>query len=126
MAIKTKEAISEKQAASYFRKMMEQNVIPVAYWDFDGHFLDANDALLNLLGYTRKDLEDGKLNWKTITPHEFTNVDQQITQQLKARGVSEPFEKKYKCKDGSLIKVRLYNILLEKTDHRGVGIVIPL
>lgn len=124
MATKTKESISEKQAAGFFWRMFEMNAVPMAIWDFNGHFKDANQALLDLLGYTRKEFDEGKINWRDITPEKYRSLDEKCIQQLKSKATAAPFEKEYKRKDGSLVKVRLYNALLDPSDNSGVGIII--
>jgi PAS domain S-box-containing protein len=126
MATKTKDLLSEKQAAGYFWKVFEMNAVPMLTWEFNGKITNANDAFLELIGYSRRDFEDGKINWRNITPHEYATLDEKCIQQLKDTGRSEPFEKKYLRKDGTLVKVRLYNAMLERGIDHGVGIILQV
>ena len=50
--------------ASRFRALCKGNLLAVYVHDFEGHFLDANDAALDLLGFSREELPD--LNFATL------------------------------------------------------------
>lgn len=126
MVVKTKEQLSEKQAAGYFWKLLELNAFPIITWELNGKITHANDAFLEMLGYTRREFDEGRINWKEITPSEFAHLDEQCIQQLKAHAIAKPFEKKYKKKDGTLIRVRLFNAMLGPSESHGVGIIIPI
>jgi PAS domain S-box-containing protein len=43
---------------------------------------EANDAFLQMVGYTRKDLQAGKLDWKSLTPPEFRAADIRAIREL--------------------------------------------
>ena len=53
---------------SKIRRLAEANIIGVFLGDFDGRILEANDAFLRIVGYDRKDLAAGRVNWKDLTP----------------------------------------------------------
>lgn len=126
MTVKTKEGLSEKQSADFFWKLLDLNAFPIIIWELDGRIDQANNAFLKLLGYSRRELEEGKINWKEMTPSEFRYLDERCVEQLRTKETADPFEKKYKRKDGTLVKVRLYNVKLERGDNFGVGVIIPL
>ncbi|MHC5828070.1 MAG: PAS domain-containing protein, partial [Nostoc sp.] len=42
-----------RESEARFRRLFESNLIGVAFWNVDGFILDANDAFLELAGYTR-------------------------------------------------------------------------
>ncbi|MBL4678036.1 MAG: PAS domain-containing protein, partial [Mucilaginibacter sp.] len=47
-----------------FAKVFDSNMIGMLFSTFEGKINEANDAFLKMLGYVRKDLEDGILDWK--------------------------------------------------------------
>jgi PAS domain-containing protein len=51
---------------------------------------DANDAFLRLAGYTRQDLEAGRVHWRTLTAPEWTDLDTEGVAELKAYGSYGP------------------------------------
>jgi PAS domain-containing protein len=50
-----------------FRRIFESTVLGVFSWKGNGAITDANEAFLKLLGYTREDLEAGRLDWNLLT-----------------------------------------------------------
>jgi two-component sensor histidine kinase len=57
--------------------------------------IEANDAFLDLSGYSREDLQAGRVRWNMMTPPEYRHLDAHAEAELKARGVCTPFEKEY-------------------------------
>ena len=96
-----------RKSEQRFRRTFESNMIPMGVWRTDGAILDANDAFLNLLGYTREDLASGLLNWRSITPEMEQPLDAQALLQIRQGGICSPFEKHYRRKDGCLCPVLL-------------------
>lgn len=126
--VKTNEKLSDQKAAAYFRRLYEMNAVPIIIWDREGHITQVNDIFLSLLGYSRKDFEDGLINWKQMTPPdpEYAKLDEECINQLKTKTIALPYEKKYITKNGQSIRVRLYNAVIEPNDNVGIAIVIPL
>ena len=52
-------ALAERDAK--FRGIYHSNIVPIAFWNCDGCITNANDAYLRLIGYSRSELEEGKL-----------------------------------------------------------------
>src|SRR5215210_2949379 len=46
-----------------FRRVSESNMIAIMFWDLTGTVTDANDAFLQMIGYSREDLLAGKVRW---------------------------------------------------------------
>jgi PAS domain S-box-containing protein len=123
--MKTKEeTLSEQTASNYFWQLANFNVVPVITWDFDGHVLSANNAYLDLIGYTRDDFNKGKINWRSITPSEFVHLDDQCMKELQTKEIAKPYEKIYIRKDGSRVKIRLYNARARGEKHC-VAMIVP-
>jgi PAS domain S-box-containing protein len=86
------------------RRLLESNLIGVVVADGE-HILEANEAFLEMVGYTREDLDHHRLNWSVMTPAEYAPLDQRGLQELRERGVCTPFEKEYYRKDGSRVPI---------------------
>jgi PAS domain S-box-containing protein len=67
----------------------------------DERVLDANDAFLQMIGYSRLELEAGELRWRDITPPEQIDLSERAQEELRSFGVCAPFEKEYLRRDGS-------------------------
>ena len=56
---------SLRESEARFRRLFESNLVGVAFWNMDGFITDANDAYLQLAGYTRDEFAAlGKINWR--------------------------------------------------------------
>ncbi len=88
-----------------FRTLAENNVAGVTLCEADGKLLFANDAYLNIVGYSREDFESGKLRWTEITAPEYREADNIALEKARQNGKSDQYEKEYICKDGSRVPV---------------------
>lgn len=118
--------VSEKQAAGYFWKVMELNEVAMVIWRSDGKYIQANDAFLQLVGYSREDCEKGNLDWQRMTAPDSREANRRAVEELKTKTVAQPFEKTYIRKDGSKIRVRIHLAVLQPGDEQGVSIITPL
>jgi len=109
-----------------YRRLSDIGLIGVMFWNLDGRITDANDAFLAMLGYSRDDLEEGRLDWKELTPEEFANSDAEKVRELVVHGFHEPYEKEYVRKDGSRISIVLGTAFLEGSDREGISYVVDI
>ena len=72
--------------------------------DRNGRFIEANDTLCKMLGYTRDEMQSQSIHHidAKLTPDQITEHMQEIT-----RTGSDRFETQYRCRDGSLIEVEV-------------------
>lgn len=111
---------ANRQLQGSLKTLFDAEIIGIIRAGFSGEILDANDAFLKMLGYSRAELAAGKLRWVDITPPEWTPVDNRVIATLQSVGKAEPFEKEYLHKNGSRVPV-LLGVALEH-DSRDVCI----
>lgn len=63
--------------------------------------LQANDAFLRMVNYSREEMQAGRIDWWGMTPEESRELDIVAIQQLREYGVCVPYEKEYILRDGS-------------------------
>jgi len=114
-----------KRLEAKFQQLFHSSLIGVFIADFAGTFLDANDALLDLLGYTRSELQTGMMQRDSLTPPQFHSLDQKAVQTLQETGLSEPYETEYLHKDGKPIPVLVAVTRIEQTDTC-IGFVLDI
>ena len=68
---------------------------------------DANDAFLRMAGYTRQELEQGLVHWRTLTPPEWTTLDNEALAEMTAHGSYGPHLKEYLRRDGTRLIVEV-------------------
>ena len=117
-------ALAERDAK--FRGIYESNMVPVAFWDLDGRITNANDAYLTLTGFSRAELDEGKLCCGELTPPDQLHLDKQAIQEAITRGVCTPYEKHYMRRDGRRIPVLIGGGMLPGMPDRGVVFAIDL
>jgi PAS domain S-box-containing protein len=108
------------------RRLVDANIIGIMTWAVDGRIIEANQAFLDMLGYSREDLISGQLQRTELTPAEWHDADDQAMAKLKATGTVQPREKEYFRKDGSRVPVLVGAATLEGTQEEGVAFVLDL
>ncbi|RCJ23275.1 hypothetical protein A6S26_01595 [Nostoc sp. ATCC 43529] len=109
-----------------FSRLAESNIIGVIVSDLNGRIIEANDAFLKMVGYTREDLSAKEIDWRQITAPESLILSERCVEELKNSGVCKPFEKEYICKDGSRVPVLLGSVLVENGQETVIGFVVDL
>jgi PAS domain S-box-containing protein len=89
------------------RRFVEANIVGIVISDPAGNIIDANDYYLRLVGYSREELAQGKLNWRSITPPEWIARSEQAAREVRECGVCTPFEKEYLRRDGTRVPILL-------------------
>jgi PAS domain S-box-containing protein len=116
--------LQEREAK--IRRLVDANIVGICIWDLEGRILEANDALLHIVGYDREDLVSGRIRWTDLTPPEWRDSDARAVEQLKMTGSAEPFEKEYLRKDGSRVPVLIGPASFEASGNQGVAFVLDL
>ncbi len=115
-----------KRSEHRLKALYEADIIGVVYCNAEGWIFDANDAFLKIIGFSREDLENGKINWAYLTPPEYRAADEKALLQLETNGVAEPWEKEYITKEGSRVPVILGGASLEKDTADIIAFVIDI
>lgn len=116
-----------QKSEARLRRLYDSGMLGVIYWNIDGEITDANDKFLDMLGYTRKDLESGQVNWIDITPPEYRHQDEKSVLELKQTGINKtPFEKEYIRKDGTRIPILVTGAMLDEKRYDGVAFVLDI
>lgn len=114
-----------RESEARLKRLIDLNLLGVEFWDADGTILDANDAFLNMVGYTREDLQAGRVNWRTLTPPEQLQYSDVSIEKMRS-STSDTLEKEYIRKDGSRVSVLLGGVMFEGSQNRGISFVVDL
>jgi PAS domain S-box-containing protein len=104
------EALRRQTARS--NRLVESNIIGVMFGDME-RITEANDAFLEMVGYSRADLEAGLLRWRVMTPPQFTQFDDEAVEELLRCGVCTPFQKEFYRKDGSRVPILIGSAMFD-------------
>jgi PAS domain S-box-containing protein len=116
--------LQEREAR--IRRLVDSNIIGIVIWGFQGQIIEANQAFLDMLGYSREDLISGRLRWTELTPAEWRDADERAGAKLKAVGTVQPREKEYFRKDGSRVPVLVGATTFGDKPDEGVAFVLDL
>jgi PAS domain S-box-containing protein len=104
------------QSEQRWRRFIESNIIGVLILEHD-RIIEANDAFLKMVGYTRDELVSPRLSWRSITPPESLERSDAARAELRTRGTCAPFEKQYLRKDGSRVWVMMASVAVDGGDQ---------
>lgn len=113
-----------RQAKARFNQAMEANLIGVMICQRNGRVLEANRAFLDMLGFSRTELEAGLLNWRTLTPPEYAEVNARNERIVNVTGIMPVSEKQYFHKDGSRVDVILAFTMFEDDPNTGIAFIV--
>ncbi|AEV84675.1 magnesium or manganese-dependent protein phosphatase [Actinoplanes sp. SE50] len=108
-----------------FERLLTTDVLAV-FGGVDEAILEANDAFLSMLGYTRDDLEQGRLRWPDLTPPEWAEADRRSLAELAATGRSSAFPKEYRHADGHRVPVLIGVVALDRAPLRWLAYAADL
>lgn len=114
-----------RESESRLRRLVDANIIGIVISDSQGNILEANDAFLSIVGYSRSETLS-TLNWWEITPDEYRHLDDRAIEEMKQTGSHAPFEKEYIRKDGTRVPVLQGRAYLGGADELAVGFVLDL
>lgn len=117
-----------------FRTLAESNILGVIIADMNGAIAEANDAFLNMAGYTREDLLAGLVRWTEIISLECQDISNKLWSVRDYRSITEPkttsechhIEKEYIRKDGTRVPVVVGCASLVNEQQQVIGFVLDI
>ena len=116
---RSQEALRDSE--SRLRRLVDSNLIGVIIADGSGRIVEANQAFLRIVGYSRQEMDEGAIDWKRLAPSG-------------ARGTGdggglaphEPLELEYTRKDGSSVPVLVGLADLGGAESLQAGFILDL
>jgi len=115
-----------REREAKIRRLVDANVMGIGIWNFEGEIIEANEALLRMVEYSREDLVSGRVRWTDLTPSEWRDRDETRLAEAEATGTIQPFEKEFFRKDGSRVPVLVGAAMFEGQGNEGVAFVLDL
>ena len=103
----------------------ESAIAGIAWGEFD-RIIDANDAFLSMLGYSRDDLTGSGLHWADIAAPEYLRLDERAHEEGLLYGACTPFEMEYLRKDETRVHVLAASAVLATSPFRWITFVQDL
>ncbi len=89
------------------RRLWDSDLLGLFISDGHGRLLDANPSLLRMLGYTLRDLREGRLTWSRLLPAPHRATSEGALRQLREDGAYHSFEGELLRKNDSGVPVLL-------------------
>ena len=93
--------------------------------EYDG-VPEANDAFLEMVGYTREDLNAGLMHWPDLTPEKYAALDELAHEEGLRFGACTPYEKELIRKDNTRIWVLVATAVLKVSPYRWISFIQDL
>ncbi len=118
------EALLTKRAGS--RQLPADSTIAgIVSGEFD-RMITANDAFLDMLGYSREELTGGVLRWADIVAPEYLPLQERAQEEGLLHGACTPFEIEYIRKDETRVRVQMASAVLPPSPFRWITFVQDL
>ena len=115
-----------RESEERLRAFFESAPVGTLLGDIEGGVSAANDEFLRIVGYTREDLEAGRVRWDAITPPEFLGLDERGITEARRDGACTPYEKQYVRKDGARVWVLVGFVLVGEERFRSVAFILDI
>ena len=114
-----------RDSAELLGRLRDTNALAVVSSDGQQIF-EANDAFLDLTGYTREDLAAGRIIRDQFIPAESAAADRDSWEQLQRTGACRPYEKEYVHRDGHRVPVLVAAAVTDLERRRWSGFALDL
>lgn len=115
-----------RHANERLRHFVDANIMGIVIASPSGEIIEANDYYLDLIGYTRKEFEEGMIDWRALTPPECLQADEHAIEELRKKGTCAPYEKEYIRRDGTRVSVLLSDAMLPGPDEQIAAFVLDI
>lgn len=119
---RAREEVIRRKSEERFQQLLHSNIIGVVFGEPGGRLTDANGAFLDLLGYSRAELEGGGLHVGSILPDDLEEGAAR-RRQLFEEGSVPPFERTLVARDGQAVCVLVGLVALPES-QAFVGFVV--
>jgi formate hydrogenlyase transcriptional activator len=120
-----KDEKSRQGRASSRAPLSQSAIAGIVSGEFD-RIPQANDTFLELVGYSREDLETGRLHWPDLTPPEYLGQDEVAHEEELRFGACTPYEKELIGKNGTRVPVLVATAVLRMSPFRWITFVQDL
>jgi PAS domain S-box-containing protein len=115
-----------RRSEARFRRLTDSGIIGITVSDLSGRILEANDAFLAILGYSRDEFLAGKVNRATINHAQRERTDAGPLSSLRSAGVAGPWEKILVRKDGQHVPVLVGAAKIDESSDETIAFVLDL
>lgn len=109
-----------------YAHLVEANIFGVIVADSNGIIYEANDAFLDMIGYSREELIGGGVLWNQLTPPESQEAEARESRILIEEGKGGPWEKLYLRKDGTSFPALVSGVMIDEEKVLAMAFILDL
>ncbi|MBI3270950.1 MAG: PAS domain S-box protein [Planctomycetes bacterium] len=117
---------SRRLSQARFRGLFGANILGILLADLSGSIADANAVLLELLGYSREELEQGRIRWEFLTAANQRPLADRAFEELRRTGACRPWETVLLRKDGRELPVLMGAAMLPGVGEECIAFVLDM
>jgi PAS domain S-box-containing protein len=107
--------------ADLLNRIMEASIAGIYFWHRDGRILQANDRFLEMLAYSREELQAGRISWRDLSLK-----SEECAEKVRKARILTGLESQYRRRDGRLINVLVSAAFWNHSDEEGVAMVTDI
>lgn len=115
-----------RKSEERYRALVEAVPIGVLRSNVAGDILDANDAFLEMMQFSREELEAGRIRWRDLTPPQYAPLDEAAIAQAVATGRCTPYEKVYVRKDATAVPILIGYSMIGAKREEAIAFILDL
>ena len=120
-------ANARQRAEERLRRVFDTQTVGMIEWNLDrGLITAANPRFLELFGYSPEDVAAGQLDFRAMTPAEWTAQNEESIAVLRRVGRAPPLEKEYLRKDGTRVPILIAGVRFEDSVNEGMSVIVDL
>jgi PAS domain S-box-containing protein len=120
------ETLTVREGEIRLQRIIDWNIVGIAFGDDQGRITDANEAFLELVGCSREDVSTDGISWPELLPVEFHQRQMQALEEILATGRCTPFESEIVRPDGRRVAVLIGAARLSAGRREGVAFVLDV
>ena len=120
-------ADARHRAEERLRRVFDTQTVGMIEWNLDrGVITAANGHFLELVGYSQEEVAAGRLDFRAMTPPDWTARNEEGIAAIRRSGRAPAYEKEYLQKDGTRVPILIAGVRFENSDNEGMSVIIDL
>jgi PAS domain S-box-containing protein len=111
---KTKEDLRRRE--SRYGNLLASRLAGVYVANLQGEVTECNDTFLNMMGYSRREMEQGAIKTRDMATPEYLAKAPELREQFLRQGKMGPFEREWVLRDGNRLQSLVYSAKLDEGD----------
>jgi PAS domain S-box-containing protein len=123
-SVRAETALKESELRNW--RIAESNIMGLFEWRDDVTISEANEAFLQIVGYTHEDLRAGRIRWDALLPPESAERISDLRHELTTTGRIRPTRMEYLSRTGQRTPVLAGGARISWQPVRGIGFVLDV